>query len=627
MSTQAAGDRDQDRVQDQGSIRDGVGSEYAFEQFTAIRRYQPTLAFSPDGGEVAYSTNTSGQFNLWRQSSDGGYPHQLTLYSEEAVREVAWSPDGEEILFTADRHGDEFRQVYLIPARGGRPVPLTAAPQAQFNLASEPWSPDGRSIAYAGNDREPTDQDAIVRDVRGSEVGRPMTGALYQPINWSPDGARLTVVEVTSNTDLDVHVVSLADGTSRHLTSHEGEVRFLPGPWASDGSGFYVLTDEGREFLGLAFQETESGERRWVETPDWDVEQVALTGEGRYLAWVVNEDGYSRLHVRDLESGEPWGLPALPEGVIGVLVGSGDGTKLGMILNRPLHPAEVYVLDLASGRLTQLTHGFLGGIAEEDLVQPELVRYPTFDGREIPAFLYRPPGVGPFPVVLSIHGGPEAQERPTYAAVYQYLLSRGIGVLAPNIRGSTGYGKAYQILIHRDFGGDDLKDFEAAARYLRGLEWVDGDRLGVFGGSYGGFAVLSCVSRLPEYWAAAVDIVGPSNLVTFAKAVPPTWRRFMAQWVGDPETEADFLMERSPITYVDQIRAPLFVIQGAKDPRVVKAESDQIVERLRARDVAVRYDIYEDEGHGFTKRENELRAWRDTSAFFEEHLLGTAAAD
>jgi dipeptidyl aminopeptidase/acylaminoacyl peptidase len=199
-------------------------------------------------------------------------------------------------------------------------------------------------------------------------------------------------------------------------------------------------------------------------------------------------------------------------------------------------------------------------------------------------------------------------------------------VLAPNVRGSTGYGQSYQKLIHRDWGGDELKDFRAAAEYLRGLDWVDGDRLGVYGGSFGGFATLSCVSRLPEYWAAAVDIVGPSNLVTFAKAVPPTWRRMMAAWVGDPETEPDFLMERSPITYVDQIRAPLFVIQGANDPRVVQAESDQIVERLRARGVEVRYDVYADEGHGFTKRSNELRAYRDLVGFFEAHLLPDATA-
>jgi dipeptidyl aminopeptidase/acylaminoacyl peptidase len=208
--------------------------------------------------------------------------------------------------------------------------------------------------------------------------------------------------------------------------------------------------------------------------------------------------------------------------------------------------------------------------------------------------------------------------------MYQYLLNRGIGILAPNVRGSTGYGKSYQRLIHRDWGGGDLKDFEAAVTYLHDLDWVDADRIGVYGRSYGGFATLSCISRLPHYWAAAVDVVGPSNLVTFAKAVPPTWRRLMAAWVGDPETEADFLLERSPVTYADAITAPLFVIQGANDPRVVKTESDQIVERLRARGVDVRYDVYEDEGHGFTKRENVLKAQRDTAEFFEHHLLPEA---
>ncbi len=602
----------------------GDRRRYAFEQFAAVRRYQPTLAFSPDGSEVAYSTNTSGQFNLWRQASVGGYPHQLTLFGERAVRRIAWSPDGRTILFTADRHGDEFHQVYRIPARGGRPEALTDAPLAQHYLAADAWSPDGRTIAYCGNDREPTDQDVILRDADGGEVGRPLAGgAVYQPLTWSPDGKFLTVVEEKSNSNTDVHVVSLAGDAPRHLTPHEGEVRYFAGPWAGDGSGFYLVTDEDREFLGLAFQDLTTGARRWVETPDWDVDNLAGSADGRVLAWTVNEDGYSRLRVRDLAAGRDVELPAVPEGVIGPLTVSRTGGMVGFLLNRARHPAELFVVDLASRTLTQLTYGFLGGIDEDDLVEPELVRYPTFDGRQIPAFLYRPRGEGPFPAILSIHGGPEAQELPAYAysGLYQYLVHRGIAVLAPNIRGSTGYGKSYQKLIHRDFGGDDLKDFEASARYLQGSPWVDPTRLGVFGGSYGGFATLSCVSRLPDYWAAAVDIVGPSNLVTFAKAVPPTWRRFMAEWVGDPETEADFLMSRSPIAYVDQIKAPLFVIQGANDPRVVKGESDQIVQRLRERSVVVCYDVYEDEGHGFTKRENELKALGDTATFFEQHLL------
>ncbi len=348
---------------------------------------------------------------------------------------------------------------------------------------------------------------------------------------------------------------------------------------------------------------------------------MTATPDGRYLAWVVNEGGASRLFARDLTSGESVSLPELPEGVISLLEAAPSGTKLGLRLSRPQHPAELFVLDLTAGTIIQLTHGFLGRIPEEELVRPELVTYPTHDGRDIPAFLYRPPGDGPFPVVLSIHGGPEGQERPTYDGLYQYLLSRGIGIFAPNVRGSTGYGRAYQKLIYHDWGGAELGDFAAAAEYLRGLPWVDGTRLGVFGGSFGGFAVLSCVSRLPDLWAAAVDIVGPSNLITLIETGPPTWRRFDAELIGDPETEREFLLARSPVTYADQITAPLFVIQGANDPRVPQGESDQIVQRLRDRGVAVRYDVYPDEGHGFTKRENELKALRDTAAFFEQHLL------
>ncbi|HEV2106924.1 MAG TPA: S9 family peptidase [Thermomicrobiales bacterium] len=597
---------------------------YTFEQFTAIRRYQPALTFSPDGDEIAYVVNTSGQFNLWWQNSGGGFPHQLTLFHDQAVRDAAWSPDGQSIVFTADRDGDEFKQLYTIPARGGRPGPLTNASQVRHQLASHPWSPDGRSVAYAGNDREPTDQDVLIRDMAGAEVGRPMAdGGLYYPVAWAPDGSMLTVIDAKSNTDNELYILSITDGGRRHLTPHEGEVQYYPGPWAADGSGFWLLSDEGREFTGLAFWDLQDG-MRWVETPEGDVENVAASADGRYLAWVVNDEGYSRLHVRDLIADEIMALPELPRGVVGTLAFSPKQGKLGMLLTQATHPTEVYVLDLERRELTRLTDSFLGGIDEADLAEPELIRYPTHDGREIPAWLYRPEGDGPFPVILSIHGGPESQERPTYiySGLYQYLLTRGIGVLAPNVRGSTGYGKSYQKLIHHDWGGAELGDFKAAADYLKGLGWVDPDRLGVFGGSFGGFATLSCVSRLPDYWVAAVDIVGPSNLVTFAKAVPPTWRRFMAKWVGDPETEVDFLMERSPISYVDQIKAPLFVIQGANDPRVVKGESDQIVERLRERGVEVRYDVYEDEGHGFTRRENELKAMGDTATFFEEHLLG-----
>ena len=604
-------------------------SAYTFEQFTAIRRYgQGAMAFSPDGSEIAYTVNTSGQFNLWRQPSEGGFPHQLTTYSDSSVRSLAWSPDGKQIAFGADRHGDEFQQVFVIPAQGGQPQQLTHAEQTQHGIGEGSWSPNGRYLAIDANDRDDhSNMDVTVHDSKTGQTRRLLAGsALYSFASFSPDGRRVLAIDYRSNTNQDLFAVDTRSGGHRLLTEHDGDVKYSPGPWAADGQGFYFLTDEGREFTGLAFYDLRDYAWRWVETPDWDVEGAAGSADGHWLAWVVNEDGYSRLHLRNQKTGKPAKLPELPNGVILNLVFAPAGNKLALMLMTPTHCAEIYVLDLAKRKLNQITHSMLGGIDERDLARPRLVRYPTHDGRKIPAWLYKPKGASAAnkaPVVLSIHGGPEAQERPLYiySGMYQYWISRGIGVFAPNIRGSTGYGKTYQTLIHRDWGGDELGDIEQAACYLQSLDWVDQERIAVFGGSFGGFATLSAVSRLPKYWAAAVDIVGPSNLVTFVKAVPPHWRRFMTQWVGDPEADREMLVARSPITYAHQIKAPLFIIQGAKDPRVVKSESDQMVDLLRSRGVEVRYDVYEDEGHGFTKRENELRAWRDTAEFLERHLL------
>ena len=600
-----------------------------FEQFYAVRRFQPTLTFTPDGREILFSTDISGQFNVWRSSVEGGRIDQLTAFDENAVREITVSPDGESVVFTADHHGDEFHQIYSRPARGGWPEPLTDAPQVQHFVSQGNWSPDGSRFAFAANAETPTDMDVWLHDLGTGEVRRLFGGGMYAvPVSWSPDGRHLLALDVRSNTDMTVYLVDAESGEGRELTPREEEARYLPGPWAADGSGFYILSDEGREYVGLAFFRLDAGELEWVETPDADVEDIAGSRDGRVLAWLVNERGWSRLYLRDLQSGALLPTPELPAGcgdrMGSALTVSRDGRFAALLWAQPRRPGELYVIDTATGRTTRISESMLGGLSIDDLVAPEEITYESFDGRQIPAWLYRPPhGDGELPVVLSIHGGPESQERPGYAPLYQYLLSRGIAVLATNIRGSTGYGKTYQKLIHRDWGGADLEDWRHAAEWLRLQDWVDSDRIAVYGGSYGGFATLTCVTRLPDYWAAAVDIVGPSNLVTFARAVPPTWRRYMTEWVGDPETEQDFLLERSPITYVENVRAPLLVLQGAQDPRVVKPESDQMVERLRELDRDVEYVVFDDEGHGFTKRSNQLRAARLTAGWLERHLVGS----
>jgi dipeptidyl aminopeptidase/acylaminoacyl peptidase len=604
-----------------------------FADFAPVRRFQPALAMSPDGASVVYASNASGQSNLWRQDIGSDTATQLTRFTERAVRDVAWSPDGSRLLFTADHHGDEFHQVFVMDADGGEPRALTDAPSVQHQLAVvNSFSPDGRYVVFAGNDREPTCQDIVLYDLQTGETRRVLTvDGLNYAVAFSPDGRKLSAVRLNSNTDSDVMLIDLDMPDPANpvmLSPHDGEAKNEPGPWRPDGSGIFALSDQGREFTGIAEFSVVPGEPQWYEKPEWDVEQLALSANGRILAWTVNEDGYSRLHARDLVDGIDLELPELPAGMVTTLRVSPDGRRLAYLLARATRPTEVIAVDLAGGvdrSVHVLTDSTPPALLDVEPVEPVLVRFPTHDGRAVPAFLYRPPashGSGPFPIVLSIHGGPEAQERPMYmyGGFYQYLLANGIGILAPNVRGSTGYGASYQKLIHHDWGGAELGDFEQAVHFLRTLEWVDPARIAVFGASFGGFATLSCVSRLPDLWAAAVDIVGPSNLVSFVQAVPPTWRRLMAAWVGDHETERDFLLARSPVTYADAIRAPLFVIQGANDPRVVKAESDQIVERLRARGVDVRYDVYDDEGHGFTKRVNEIKALGDAAEFLVEHL-------
>lgn len=605
---------------------------YAFEQFAAVRTYTD-LTWSPDGTAVAYITNVSGQYNVWRQpiaaTTDGGpaLAIQLTALEQEAVRRAVWSPDGSRILASADRHGTEHFQLYDIPTEHGWLYPLTENRAARHELAELPFSPDGRYITYSSNEREPADLDALVRELESGEVRPLLAGdANNYADSWSPDGRSVLVVQFQQNTDQDLYLCDVATGASRLLTAHEDEVRFSPGPWRPDGSGFYVLTNQAREFMGLAFFDVRSDTLQWVETPEWDIEQVTLSHDGRFLAWVVNQDGYSQLYVRDHTTDQVREYPELPAGVYSALRFSPTAPLLALFIARPVRPTNLYLLDVERGTVRQLTHSFLGGVPEDEMVMPTIIRYPSFDGRDIPALLFTPRDLPPgarVPVVLSIHGGPEAQEQPgyPYAGLYQYLLSRNIGVLAPNIRGSTGYGSAYQKLIYRDWGGAELRDLEHAVRYLHTLPWVDPARIGVFGGSFGGFATLSCVTRLPDLWAAAVDIVGPSNLITFVKAVPPFWRRFMQRWVGDAEEDAELLRERSPISYVDQVRAPLLIIQGANDPRVVKGESDQIVERLAALGRTVEYLVFDDEGHGFTKTANYLRAMRATAEWLERYLM------
>ena len=591
-----------------------------FERFNAVRKFGPALAFTADGEGVLFVSNISGQFNLWRVPVGGGWPAQLTAYSDSTVRALAVRRDG-LIGFAADKEGDELFRIYLL--RDGWPEEIAGGENVQHALVPGAFSPDGKQIAYSANARTPTDSEVWLKPVDGGEARSVFGEGMYAfPLSWSPDGTKLLTLEFRGNTDQSLHLVDLATGESEELTPHEGQVKFEAGPWDGDGSGFWLLTDSDAEFSGLAHYDLAARTWSYVEQPDADIEGLTGSEDGSVLAWMENDRGWAKLRIRDRPE------PKLPPGTShqfqSVLAMSRDGSRVAVLWDEPRRGQNIYVVDTATGESTRVTDSNIGLPPAETMVEPELVSYASWDGLDIPAWLYRAPGDGPQPVVLYIHGGPESQERAGYKPFAQYLCSRGINVLATNIRGSTGYGKTYQRMIHRRWGDVDRKDWEAAVEWLRSQDWADGDRIGVAGGSYGGFAVLTCLSRLPDLFAVGVDIFGPSNLVTLTETAPPTWRRMFRDWIGDPEDDRDMLIAASPLTYADQIKAPLLVIQGAKDYRVVQAESDQLVARLRELGTPVEYEVFEDEGHGFTKYANELRAWRLAVDFLERHLTQTA---
>ena len=438
-------------------------SHYTFEQFAATRTFG-TLAYSPSGERLFYIANTSGQKNIWSLPSGGGFAEQLTSFTDERVTELSVSPDGTWLAFLADRHGDEMTQVWRLPAMGGWPERLTDAPEAQFSLGE--WLDKERVIVTA-NDQEPGEQHPQLLNITTGERQRLLTGGRFYGTTASPDGKRVLVLEFLGNTNQNLYVYDVNTGQKTLATPHENETIYLPGPWTENG--FYLLTNEGREFTGLAFYTLADNKWSYVFTPEHDVEKVVLSRDRKVLVAVVNEAGASQLHAVDLERDTELTLPRLPYGVVEQLDIHPSKEKSALLLGTATEADNIFELELASGELKALEQSMLGGINKGDLLEPELISYPSFD-QNIPTWLYRPQleGAARAPVVVSIHGGPEAQERPDYAynGLYQYLLSRGIGVLAPNIRGSTGYGISYQKLIHRDWGRGRARGHSPRCRVL-----------------------------------------------------------------------------------------------------------------------------------------------------------------
>ncbi|MDP9282182.1 MAG: S9 family peptidase [Chloroflexota bacterium] len=581
------------------------------------------LALSPDARTLAVvSDQGAGTYDAWTLPATGGTAQRAVSVPEHAVRSLCWSASG-ELLAAADRGGTELHQLYVRHPDGPvAPVSVDPAGKVQRLLSWNAASPDGRRVAFSSNARAATDMDIVIADLDTGSERQLLTGAAWHVAGgWSPDGARLLVMRVLDNTTQELLVVDPLTGDAREITPHDENVQHIPAGWLSDGR-VLEITDQGSDHLWLAALDPATGKRDIVDHPTWDVELAASSIDGDVQIWSVNEDGYSRLRWRQ-------GGDAVKErdlrGVCEDLVLSADGTRAAFVRISATEPWQVWTLDIATGDArVALTTTF--GVPAEELVAPELIRIPATDG-EIPCFVYRPRDArGPVPAVLYPHGGPEGQSRPAFSAHLTHLAAlvhNGMALVVPNIHGSTGYGRAWQAAIHKDWGGIDLRDLRAVSEWMTKQTDFDQKRLAVYGGSYGGFATLMCVTRIPDLWRCAVDVFGVANLITMIENAQPNWRRFLARWIGDVERDREKLVERSPITHIENVRCPILILQGENDPRVPQEESDQVVERLRALGRRVEYVVYPGEGHGFTKRANAEDAYSRIVKFLTRELLET----
>lgn len=586
---------------------------------------------SPDGRTVAFLSDAAGLPQAHAVAvgpapvAEASWRRLVT--ATERVQFVAYAPDGRHLLLGRDAGGDENTQLFRALPDGSALVSLT--PEARVKTLFGALSDDGRQVAYAANSRSAGDFDVYVRPTDDGPARRVFEAAgHHEAIDFSPDGQRLLATEDRSNFDQDVFVVSLAAAAAPlRLTPHEGDVRYQHPTFTRDGRRVFVLSDHGREAVNLALLSADAptvGAPEFVVTDEHDVDLMEVSRDA--LALVLNVDGYSQLRLYDAsDPAHPRerARPALPPGVVSHIAFAHDGSALFVDLARATAPDEIYRVETATGAVSAVTASDHAGLGPDALVEPTLERVRSFDGLEVPVFVYAPRGLRPgerAPTVVWVHGGPEAQFTPYFSPVIQFLVGHGYVVAAPNVRGSTGYGKRYSHLDDVGLREDSVRDLAAVNRWLRTRADVRPDRIAVLGGSYGGYMVLAALTLDPELWAAGCDIVGIANFRTFLERTASYRRALREAEYGSLARDGAVLDRVSPVHRVDRIRAPLFVIHGANDPRVPVSEAEQIVAALRARNQRVEYLRFENEGHGIYRRENRVRAYGALARFFDDVL-------
>ena len=599
--------------------------------------------WSPDGKSIAFISNMSGRNNLWLVPAEGGWPVQLTV-SDQRQASPAWSPDGKWIAYQSDYDGDEQWDIFLVSPKTGKVVNLTST--REIAETDPTWSPDSRYLAYLVKPKtsaahEIDVYDMVLREVKHITTGTPQDKGNANPI-WSKDGKYIVYSqEQAKGTDSNVFIADVATGKSTLLTPHDGEQRYEANDFSStgmkDAETALVTSNAGNGYdniglLNVGMKGAEKGyfvpeKIKWLTHDKWEIRGGEFSPDGKRITFSANVDGNEDIYLHDLGTGKSTPLP-IPKGLNEPAGGHSaftkDGSRLLYYHNGPTAPGDLWVYTLATGKSHQVTHSLVAGVRSEDMVEPYLVHYPSRDGKwTISAFLYVPFNMarnGQNAAIVYIHGGPTSQTMNSFNRFVQYAANQGYMVLAPNYRGSTGYGKEFQQANLFDMGGGDLQDVLAGVDWIKQTGHLNPKKIAVMGGSYGGYLSMMSVTKAPEVWAAGVPIVPFVNWFTEIENEDPVLQQSDLATMGDVVKNKALYEDRSPINFVDRIKAPLLLLAGGHDPRCPKSETQQVVDAIKKRGGTVDYKIYENEGHGFARVENQIDAYKRVADFLLAHV-------
>jgi dipeptidyl aminopeptidase/acylaminoacyl peptidase len=586
--------------------------------------------WSADGKNIAFISNMSGRNNLWVVPAQGGFPTQLTV-SDQRQTSPTWSPDGKWIAYQSDYDGDEQWDIFLVSPKTGKVVNVTQT--REIAETNPTWSPDGRYLAYEAKPKtsaavEIDIYDMVMREVKHLTTSTPQDKRNANPI-WSKDGKYIVYTqEQAKGTDSNIFIVDVATAKSTLLTPHEEEQLHFANDISRDAKQVLLTSNAANGYENVGLIDIATKKIVWLTHDKWEIRGHEFSPDGKQITVSANVDGNEDIYLYDLATGKSTALPiakGVNEPAGGHSAFSADGSRLLYYHNGPTAPGDLWVYHLASGKSEQITHSLVGGIRSEDMVEPYLVHYPSRDGKwTISAFLYVPFNMarnGQNAALVYIHGGPTAQTTNSFNRFMQFAANQGYIVLAPNYRGSTGYGKEFQQANLFDMGGGDLQDVLAGVDWIKQTGHLDPKKIAVMGGSYGGYLSMMAVTKAAEVWAAGVPIVPFVNWFTEIENEDPVLREGDLATMGDPIKNKVLYEERSPINFIDQIKAPLLLLAGGHDPRCPKSETQQVVDAIRKRGGTVDFKIYDNEGHGFARVENQIDAYKRVADFLLAHVV------